>query len=69
MTLRWSERQQGFALALTSAFLWGVSGACAQYVFQNKGVTIGWLVTVRLLMAGSILLSYARWRNRDIWRI
>lgn len=69
MTLRWSERQQGFALALTSAFFWGVSGACAQYVFQNKGVTIGWLVTVRLLMAGSILLSYARWRNRDIWRI
>lgn len=69
MTLRLSERQQGFALALTSAVLWGVSGACAQYVFQNKGVTIGWLVTVRLLIAGSMLLSYARWRNRDIWRI
>jgi drug/metabolite transporter (DMT)-like permease len=69
MTFRLSERQQGFALALTSAVLWGVSGACAQYVFQNKGVTIGWLVTVRLLIAGSMLLSYARWRNRDIWRI
>jgi drug/metabolite transporter (DMT)-like permease len=69
MTLRLSERQQGFALALTSAVLWGVSGACAQYVFQNKGVTIGWLVTVRLLIAGSMLLGYARWRNRDIWRI
>lgn len=69
MTLRLSETQQGFALALTSAILWGVSGACAQYVFQNKGVTIGWLVTVRLLLAGSILLSYARWRKQDIWRI
>jgi drug/metabolite transporter (DMT)-like permease len=69
MTLRLSERQQGFALALTSAVLWGVSGACAQFVFQNKGVTIGWLVTVRLLLAGTILLGYARWRRRDIWRI
>jgi drug/metabolite transporter (DMT)-like permease len=69
MTLRLSESQQGFALALTSAVLWGVSGACAQYVFQDKGVTIGWLVTVRLLIAGSMLLGYARWRNRDIWRI
>ena len=69
MTLRLSETQQGFALALTSAVLWGVSGACAQYVFQNKGVTIGWLVAVRLLLAGSILLGYAHWRRQDIWRI
>ena len=69
MTQRLSDTQQGFALALTSAVLWGVSGACAQYVFQNKGLTIGWLVTVRLLLAGSLLLGYARWRGQDIWRI
>lgn len=69
MILRLSNTQQGFALALTSAVLWGVSGACAQYVFQDKAVTIGWLVTVRLLIAGLILLGYARWRGRDIWRI
>ena len=69
MTLRLSDTQQGFVLALTSAVLWGVSGACAQYVFQNKSVTIGWLVTVRLLLAGSLLLTYAHWRGRDIGRI
>lgn len=69
MTLRLSETQLGFALALTSAVLWGMSGACAQYVFQNKGVTIAWLVTARLLIAGSLLLGYARWRNQAIWRI
>ncbi len=69
MTLRMTEKQQGFTLALTSAVLWGVSGACAQYVFQNKGVTIGWLVTVRLLLAGAILLGYAHWRGQNIWRI
>ncbi len=69
MTQRLSDTQQGFALALTSAVLWGVSGACAQYVFQNKGLTIGWLVTVRLLLAGSLLLGYARWRGQDVWRI
>ena len=69
MTLRLSDTQQGFALALTSAVLWGVSGACAQFVFQDKGITIGWLVTVRLLLAGTMLLAYALWRGRDIWRI
>ena len=56
-------------MALTSAVLWGVSGACAQYVFQNKDLTIGWLVTVRLLLAGSLLLGYAHWRGQDVWRI
>ncbi len=69
MKLRLSNTQQGFALALISAVLWGVSGACAQYVFQDKGITIRWLVTVRLLMAGVMLLAYARWRGRDIGRI
>ena len=47
MTQRLSETQQGFALALTSAVLWGVSGACAQFVFHHKDITIGWMVTVR----------------------
>jgi drug/metabolite transporter (DMT)-like permease len=69
MTLRLSETQQGFALALTSAVLWGVSGACAQFVFQDKGITIDWMVTVRLLLAGTMLLTYALWRGRDIWHI
>ncbi|MEY4727459.1 MAG: hypothetical protein RLZ36_2086 [Pseudomonadota bacterium] len=69
MTLRLSQVQQGFVLALWSAVLWGVSGACAQFVFQGKGITIAWLVTVRLLLAGSLLLGYAHWRGRDLWRI
>jgi len=69
MTLRLSQAQQGFVLALWSAVLWGVSGACAQFVFQGKGITIAWLVTVRLLLAGSLLLGYAHWRGRDLWRI
>ncbi len=69
MTQRLSETQQGFALALTSAVLWGVSGACAQFVFHHKDITIGWMVTVRLLLAGALLLAYARWRGRDIWCI
>ncbi len=69
MKLRLSDTQQGFALALIAAVLWGVSGACAQYVFQDKGITIRWLVTVRLLMAGVMLLAYASWRGRDIGRI
>lgn len=45
--------------ALWAATLWGISGACAQYLFQQKGVSIDWLVSVRLLAAGSLLLACA----------
>lgn len=60
----------GFILAITAAILWGISGVCAQYVFQQKQVGIEWLVTVRLLVAGSLLLMYSASRPRaQIWHI
>lgn len=37
--------------------LWGFSGACGQFLFQNKGMVSSWLVPVRLLSAGIILLA------------
>lgn len=58
---------RGVTLALLAAVLWGVSGTCAQFLFQHRGVTAEWLVTVRLLGTGVILLACSR--NRwSIWR-
>ena len=60
----------GFILAITAAILWGISGACAQFVFQQKHIDIEWLVTVRLLVAGALLLLYSASRpNAQIWHI
>lgn len=60
----------GFILAITAAILWGISGACAQFVFQQKQIDIEWLVTVRLLVAGALLLLYSASRpNAQIWHI
>jgi drug/metabolite transporter (DMT)-like permease len=44
-------------MALTAALLWGVSGTCAQYLFQHRAMNTEWLVTVRLLVAGALLLG------------
>jgi drug/metabolite transporter (DMT)-like permease len=46
----------GFACAVTAATLFGVGGTFAQFLFQHRGVSIDWLVTMRLLCAGSALL-------------
>jgi len=36
--------------------LWGISGTCGQYLLQVKGLASDWLVPVRLLCAGLLLL-------------
>jgi len=42
---------------VTAATLFGVGGTFAQFLFQHRGVSIDWLVTMRLLCAGSALLA------------
>ena len=62
--LSWRGPQgRGNLLAVFAASLWGMSGGCAQYLFQRKGISIDWLVTVRLLVAGVLLLAYAAWHK------
>ncbi|HEY2008206.1 MAG TPA: EamA family transporter [Rhizomicrobium sp.] len=47
----------GFLYAIVAAILFGVGGSLAQFLFQQRGVDTGWLVTMRLLFAGLALLS------------
>ena len=62
----------GIIMALTAAMLWGVSGTFAQYVFEVKHLDAAWLVTMRLLVAGVLLLFLAGLkRDKDlvaIWK-
>ncbi len=55
---------------LTGAALWGVSGTAAQYLFQERGFSSGWLTVVRLLLGGLVLLGIAYKQDRtQIWGI
>ncbi|HEX4026054.1 MAG TPA: DMT family transporter [Rhizomicrobium sp.] len=62
----------GFLYAIVAAILFGVGGTFAQFLFQQRGVDIGWLVTMRLLFAGAaLLLISAMWQGRQVlavWR-
>lgn len=70
--MRVSPRWQGYSLAVTGGVLWAVAGACGQALFRNNTVTAGWIVPIRLVLAGSILLILARITAgpglRAIWR-
>ena len=61
---------KGILMVLSAAALWGISGAVAQYLFHQKGFSPEWLVVVRLLISGSLLLTFARIKeNLNIWDI
>ena len=62
----------GTFLTIIGGILWGISGVCGQFLFQNKEVIASWLVPIRLVTAGCLLLCYYFIRDKekilDIWR-
>ncbi|HEX2758876.1 MAG TPA: DMT family transporter, partial [Rhizomicrobium sp.] len=46
----------GFLCAILAGILFAAGGTCAQFLFQQRGVSVDWLVTMRLLCAGPALL-------------
>lgn len=68
--MNFQPRIKGIMLVITGAMLWGISGTVAQYLFQKKGFSPEWLVVIRLLVSGLILLLYAFMKgNPNIWKI
>lgn len=65
-----NQRLSGIIMALSAAIFWGISGTCAQFLFEQKQVDTAWLVCVRLLIAGAILLGISLSRqNTDAFAI
>jgi drug/metabolite transporter (DMT)-like permease len=62
----------GFAIAVLAGTLFGVGGTFAQFLFQQRGVDVGWLVTMRLLFGGTALLLISAVNRRRavlaVWR-
>jgi drug/metabolite transporter (DMT)-like permease len=55
-----NPRERAFALALTAASLWGLSGTAAQALFQHFGFPAPALVSIRMLASGAILWAIVR---------
>ncbi|MBX3255213.1 MAG: EamA family transporter [Chitinophagaceae bacterium] len=64
-----NKTTRGYLLAVIPAVFWGISGAFCQYLFERKSFNPEWLVTIRLFMAGLILLVIAAFKKQDIWQV
>lgn len=65
-------RIKGIVLVICATSLWGVSGTVAQFLFQQNNFTPEWLVVIRLLLSGLLLLSYGLLKKdtgiKNIWK-
>ena len=52
-----SKTAAGIILSLLGAIFWGFSGSCGQYLFTYHGVDSKWIVTIRMILTGIILLA------------
>ena len=52
-----NSRMIGLLLVISGCFFWGIGGTMAQHLFQHVGITVGWLVSTRLIIAGILLLA------------
>lgn len=66
-TTHCSQRKKGICLVLVGATFWGASGVAVQFALQAKMFSPEWLVVIRLLVSGALLLAYDFFKNgRDI---
>ncbi|GIO54919.1 EamA family transporter [Paenibacillus cineris] len=68
-----TARRKGLFLVITGAIFWGVSGTVAKKLFEQTAIDVNGLVTVRLLIAGILLLTIQFWvKDRSqivgVWR-
>lgn len=56
-------KRTGLVLVITGATFWGVGGTVSQKLFQQYAIDVNWLVTIRLLIAGFLLLVVQGFRK------
>ena len=66
-----SKTASGIILSLASGIFWGFSGSCGQYLFTYHNVSSEWLVPIRMIMSGTILLALCAIKNKkkifNVW--
>ena len=55
----------GAFCGLMTGICWGVSGVFGQFLFETRGVETAWLVPIRLVVAGILLLIYLFFSRRE----
>ena len=63
---------KGTIYSLLSGLIWGICGILGEYFFTHYQVSSGWITSMRLTLAGSLVLIWSAVQLKsqvlDIWR-
>lgn len=62
-------KSSGAVFVLLSAAMWGISGVCGQFLFENYHPDPTWLIVVRQLVAGMLFLGYLVIKRQPVFTI
>ncbi|WP_203247556.1 DMT family transporter [Sporosarcina beigongshangi] len=60
------ERLKGIIMIISGAMLWGATGPMMEWILLNSDMTVSYMLTVRLLIAGSCLLAMLKIQGKQI---
>lgn len=62
------ERIKGLAMIIIGASLWGLSGPMMEWTLGHSGMSVPFLLTIRLLTAGMLLITYLKIKGKQVTR-
>ena len=51
---------KGILLAITGALCWGIQGPISQFLFQDAHFSPSWLMSVKMPLAGILILLFTK---------
>lgn len=65
-----SDKRKGIVLASSGGIFWGIQGPVSQYLFAQVSLSTEWLMGVKMLIAGIVILLYTKlFQHEKITRI
>ena len=60
-----SPQKKGYLCCLLAGAAWGVAGVCGQFLFDQRGWSVDFIIPLRILLAGVLLLLVAGLEGRQ----
>ena len=62
------ERVKGLAMIIIGASLWGLSGPMMEWILEHSEMSVSFLLTVRLLLAGLVIIAALKMNGKFVSR-
>ena len=63
------NRVKGILMITIGSIFWGATGPMMEWMLQHTNMTPEFMLAVRLIIAGILILTIIHWKKQDIWAI